>query len=106
MDPALALAPKWCFNEPVIVVPGLGMTLTIGRSLVLLVLGYAVAFIGTRIVAGVLKEKLGLVVEPVFDPQITFIVLVASIALAALAGLIPAAVAYRTSVARNLRPTD
>ena len=68
--------------------------------------GYAVAFIGTRIVAGVLKEKLGLVVEPVFDPQITFIVLVASIALAALAGLIPAAVAYRTSVARNLRPTD
>lgn len=68
--------------------------------------GYAVAFIGTRIVAAVLKEELGLVVEPVFDPQITFIVLVASIALAALAGLIPAAVAYRTSVARNLRPTD
>ena len=68
--------------------------------------GYAVAFIGTRVVAGILKEELGLVVEPVFDPQITFLVLVASIALAAIAGLIPAAAAYRTSVARNLRPTD
>ncbi|MCA9273668.1 MAG: ABC transporter permease [Phycisphaerales bacterium] len=68
--------------------------------------GFALAFIGTRVVAAVLKEKLGLVVEPIFDPRITFLVLVASLGLAALAGLIPAAVAYRTSVARNLRPTD
>lgn len=68
--------------------------------------GLAAALIGTRVVAGILKEKLGLVVDPVFDPQVTFTVLVASLALAALAGLIPAASAYRTSVARNLRPTD
>ncbi len=68
--------------------------------------GLAVAFVGTRIVAGVLKERLGLVVEPTFEPQITFVVLVSTLALAALAGLIPAAAAYRTSVARNLRPTD
>lgn len=68
--------------------------------------GFGVAFVGTRIVAGVLKERLGLVVEPTFDPKITFGVLVASLALASLAGLIPAASAYRTSVARNLRPTD
>lgn len=68
--------------------------------------GLAAALIGTRIVAGVLKEKLGLVVDPVFDPRVTFTVLVASLALAAVAGLIPAASAYRTSVARNLRPTD
>ena len=45
IDPYTRITLKWCFNEPVIVVPGLGMTLTIGRSLVLLVLGYAVAFI-------------------------------------------------------------
>lgn len=68
--------------------------------------GLALAFVGTRIVAAVLKERLGLVVEPNFDPRIVFTVLVASLALAALAGLIPAAAAYRTSVARNLRPTD
>lgn len=68
--------------------------------------GFATALAGTRIVAGVLKERLGLVVDPSFDPRITFVVLVASLALAAVAGLVPAAAAYRTSVARNLRPTD
>jgi len=68
--------------------------------------GFALAFIGTRVVAAVLKERLGLVVEPNFDPEIVFVVLVSTLALAAVAGLVPAAVAYRTSVARNLRPTD
>jgi len=68
--------------------------------------GLAIAVIGTQVVAGVLKEELGLVVEPTFDPQIMYIVLVASLALAALAGLIPAAAAYKTPVSKNLKPSD
>lgn len=68
--------------------------------------GFAIAFLGTNIVASVLKERLGLVVEPTFDPRIVYVVLVASLALSALAGLIPAAAAYQTPVAKNLKPTD
>jgi putative ABC transport system permease protein len=68
--------------------------------------GLAIAVIGTNIVASVLKERLGLVVDPAFDPQIVYVILVASLALAALAGLIPAAAAYQTPVAKNLKPSD
>ncbi len=68
--------------------------------------GWLIAFVGTAAVASVLKDRIGLVVEPTFEPQIVYIVLVASLALAALAGLIPAIAAYQTSVAKNLKPTD
>lgn len=68
--------------------------------------GWLVAFVGTTLVSIQLKRELGLVVEPTFAPQIVYLVLVSALALAALAGLIPALAAYQTSVAKNLKPTD
>lgn len=66
--------------------------------------GLALCLIGGQIVAAIMKDRLGLVIEPVIDPAWTLGVIVASIALAALAGLVPAAMAYRTPVAANLKP--
>jgi hypothetical protein len=43
LDPYTRITLIWVFNEPIIVVPGLGLTLTIGRAMVLLVLGFAIA---------------------------------------------------------------
>lgn len=66
--------------------------------------GVALALVGARLVTEILKQRLGLVVDPALPPTILFAVSIATIALAALAGVIPAVMAYRTSVARNLRP--
>ncbi|HBS29113.1 MAG TPA: hypothetical protein DEB06_06600, partial [Phycisphaerales bacterium] len=68
------------------------------------VLGVAIALLGGLLVAGVLKQRLGLVVQPMLPLDATLLVVVATIALAALAGVVPALMAYRTPVARNLRP--
>lgn len=43
IDPYTRITLRWAFNEPVINVPFTGVTLTIGRSLLLLIVGYAVA---------------------------------------------------------------
>jgi putative ABC transport system permease protein len=66
--------------------------------------GIALSLLGSRIVAEIMYERLGLVIEPGFEPRIVLGMAVGTIALSALAGLIPAASAYRTSVIRNLRP--
>jgi putative ABC transport system permease protein len=66
--------------------------------------GLILSFAGCWLVAGVLKERLGLVVQPVFTLDLTLFVLLGTIALAALAGVIPAILAYRTPVANNLKP--
>jgi putative ABC transport system permease protein len=66
--------------------------------------GVLLAFVGANIGAGVLRESLGLVITPSLPPVELVSVLVATVVLAAVAGMIPAAVAYRTSVARSLRP--
>jgi putative ABC transport system permease protein len=66
--------------------------------------GVLLAFVGANIGAGVLRESLGLVITPSLPPVELVSVLVATVVLAAIAGMIPAAVAYRTSVARSLRP--
>lgn len=66
--------------------------------------GIALAAIGGALVAGVLEARLGLVVKPSLSPLPTLVVAGATLALAALAGLVPAVSAYRTSVVRNLRP--
>lgn len=68
------------------------------------VCGVALAVIGAGVVAGVLKERLGLVIQPTFTASWGLGVIVATVGLAALAGLIPAVMAYRTSVANNLKP--
>ncbi|MEM1071243.1 MAG: ABC transporter permease [Planctomycetota bacterium] len=66
--------------------------------------GLAGAFVGATAVAGALKARVGLVVDPVFDPRTTLLVLLGTVLVAATAGLIPALIAYRTPVAKNLRP--
>lgn len=68
------------------------------------VIGLLGAFIGSQIVASALRAQVGLVVEPLFDPALTAAVVAATVVLGAIAGVAPAALAYRTSVSRNLRP--
>jgi putative ABC transport system permease protein len=68
------------------------------------VTGFALCLIGVRLVAVAMKQRLGLVIEPVFGPDVVLAVITGTVALAALAGVIPAVMAYRTSVAKNLKP--
>ncbi|MEZ6234480.1 MAG: ABC transporter permease [Phycisphaerales bacterium] len=80
-------------------------------------LGLALAGFGGVIVAGVMRDRLGLGIEPsiwitqafgsgetAWSLPLTPIVLAGAVLLAAAAGVIPAIMAYRTPVARNLRP--
>lgn len=66
--------------------------------------GVALCLAGTQIVAGVLRARLGLVIQPRLPLDATIVVCAGALLLACLAGLLPALVAYRTSVAKNLRP--
>ena len=66
--------------------------------------GIAVAVIGAKIVAGIMKQRIGLVIEPVMSLEMLALVCGATVALAALAGLVPAVMAYRTPVVKNLKP--
>lgn len=66
--------------------------------------GVVLCVIGAKLVAIIMKERLGLVIESKLEPRWTLIIVIATVLLAALAGVIPAAMAYRTSVARNLKP--
>ncbi len=66
--------------------------------------GVVLAFIGMFAVAEMMKQTLGLVIEPRLEPVWTFVMVMASILLAALAGVVPAAAAYRTTVVAHLRP--
>ena len=67
-------------------------------------IGLALAVAGALLAAGVLKNAIGLVVTPVFAPDITLAVLTGAILLSALAGIVPAVMAYRSSVAEHLKP--
>ncbi|MCW5766883.1 MAG: ABC transporter permease [Phycisphaeraceae bacterium] len=68
--------------------------------------GVVLGFVGVQAVSAVLLEDYGLVVRP--DPAVfarwALIVTGATMVLACLAGIIPAARAYATAVSRNLRP--
>jgi putative ABC transport system permease protein len=66
--------------------------------------GIAVAAVGALVAATVMKERLGLTIDPTLQPVAMILVSAGTIALASLAGLVPALAAYRTSVMRNLRP--
>ncbi|MFN5945854.1 MAG: ABC transporter permease [Phycisphaerae bacterium] len=68
------------------------------------VLGAAIALLGARIAAGVVLSRYGVVIEPTLSPVIVVYLMVATVLLAIVAGLVPAVMAYRTSVARSLRP--
>ena len=83
---------------------GLVLTESAAIGMIGAVVGLGLCVIGGLIVAAVMKQRLGLVIQPAFDPAWTFGVIVATIALGAVAGLVPAAMAYRTPVATNLKP--
>ncbi len=66
--------------------------------------GVALCFVGVHVVAELMRARLGLVIEPTLEPIWTFVLVMSTILLAAVAGLVPAALAYRTPVVKNLRP--
>lgn len=66
--------------------------------------GIVIAAAGAFLVATALRRELGLVVDPRLGLNWIVGIAVATIALAAVAGVIPAVMAYRTGVAKNLRP--
>jgi putative ABC transport system permease protein len=66
--------------------------------------GVAAAVVAAQIAAWVLKRDLGLVVNATISPEWALVVGVATVGLAALAGVLPAMIAYRTPVVRSLRP--
>lgn len=68
------------------------------------ILGLVVSLLGVRVVTAIMRERLGLVIEPLLTPEAAMLVIVATVALGVLAGFIPALMAYRTPVAKNLKP--
>jgi putative ABC transport system permease protein len=68
------------------------------------VAGLGLSMLGGVLVAGVLKDRLGLVVHPVYSGPMIGAVVLGTVILAAAAGLLPAFIAYRTPVANNLKP--
>ena len=68
------------------------------------VAGILVSVIALTIATAWLRESLGLIIAPDFDPRASVIVAAGAVALSALAGLVPAGMAYRTSVSTQLRP--
>jgi len=67
-------------------------------------MGVGIALIAGTLVTRVLAQRVGIVVEPALPIDGYLIIVLASTALSCLAGIIPAIVAYRTSVVRSLRP--
>lgn len=66
--------------------------------------GVALGVLGAHLAAGAMKARLGLVITPDIPPNIVVATLLMTLGLACLAGIVPAVMAYRTSVAKNLRP--
>lgn len=83
-----------------------GLVLTESALLGLLgaLAGVALCLGGVRIVAAIMKSRLGLIIEADLSPRWTLTVVLATVILASIAGVLPAVMAYRTSVARNLKP--
>lgn len=67
-------------------------------------LGLAISAAGGQAGAAALRAQLGIFLEPSLSARAAGAVIGGTIALAMLAGLIPAVMAYRTSVAKNLKP--
>lgn len=66
--------------------------------------GTAIALVGNQVVAAVMKQRLGLVIQPEPLADTIMLLLLGTTLLASVAGLVPALMAYRTSVAQNLKP--
>ncbi|MEL6740338.1 MAG: ABC transporter permease [Planctomycetota bacterium] len=67
-------------------------------------LGAGLAWAGIAAAAGLVEASVGVGLSATLGLEPVLIVGVAAIALACLAGIVPAVMAYRTSVIRNLRP--
>ena len=83
-----------------------GLVLTESAMLGLLgaLAGVILCAIGMHIVAAIMKAKLGLIIDTHLHWPFTLGLVLVTVLLAALAGVVPAVMAYRTSVARNLKP--
>lgn len=68
------------------------------------VAGVLIAAGGLGLVAAAMKRSVGVVIDAGLSPDLALLVLVATVVLAAAAGIVPAAMAYRTGVAKNLKP--
>ncbi len=68
------------------------------------VVGVLAAGLGTVVVAETMRRRLGILIDPDLPIHLVAAVVIGGLLLAALAGMIPAVMAYRTSVAKNLRP--
>ncbi|NUQ68266.1 MAG: ABC transporter permease [Phycisphaerales bacterium] len=68
------------------------------------VVGIALSAVGAAAAAGVMKTRLGLDIDAALPPREIVRVVLIAVALSTLAGFVPAMMAYRTSVAKNLRP--
>lgn len=66
--------------------------------------GVALGFGGTLAAAAFVKARLGLVIQPTLDPSAILLIAAGAVLLGIAAGIVPAMMAYRTPVARNLRP--
>jgi putative ABC transport system permease protein len=66
--------------------------------------GVVVAIVGAAGVARAVEAQTGVTISPTLDPANVLMVFSGSVLLAAGAGLLPALMAYRTSVVANLRP--
>jgi len=83
---------------------GLVMTESAIIGLVGAAVGIIVSFVATDVVASVMRQRLGVIVTPDIGAQWMLTIIMATVFLACFAGLIPSIMAYRTPVARNLRP--
>jgi ABC-type antimicrobial peptide transport system permease subunit len=67
-------------------------------------LGVAVCAVGLFAATQWLIGAHGIVIAPELDPRSVVLVAMGTTLLAAIAGIVPSVLAYRTPVARNLRP--
>lgn len=66
--------------------------------------GIGLSLIAAWAASAELRARVGLVIEPGLDARSTLLVAAGAVVLAALAGIAPAVLAYRTPVAENLKP--
>lgn len=66
--------------------------------------GVGVALAGAQVAAGVMRERLGLFIDPALPAPGLVGVAIGTLVLACAAGVVPGVMAYRTSVAKSLRP--
>lgn len=67
-------------------------------------IGVVACFVGLQVVVAVIREQHGVVIEPSLVPMMVLAVVLATVFLAAAAGVVPAVMAYKTAVAKNLKP--